>query len=280
MQRALRATFRYLTLTQQQSLRMSNAAATTGIHAKKVALVTASTEGIGLAIARRLAQDGAHVVVSSRKKANVDRTVEELRAENLSVSGVVCHVGKEEDRQRLVATAVEQFGGIDILVSNAAVNPFAGNILDSTDEVWEKILDVNVKATFLLVKLVVPHMQKRGAGAIVIVSSLAGYSPFQTLGPYSVSKTALLGLTKALSPELAPMNIRVNCLAPGLIKTKFSSSLWQDESMMNHMLASLGVQRLGTPEDCAGTVSFLCSPDAAYITGETIVVAGGSQSRL
>ncbi|XP_069490029.1 dehydrogenase/reductase SDR family member 4-like isoform X2 [Ambystoma mexicanum] len=235
MQRALRATFRYLTLTQQQSLRMSNAAATTGIHAKKVALVTASTEGIGLAIARRLAQDGAHVVVSSRKKANVDRTVEELRAENLSVSGVVCHVGKEEDRQRLVATAVEQFGGIDILVSNAAVNPFAGNILDSTDEVWEKILDVNVKATFLLVKLVVPHMQKRGAGAIVIVSSLAGYSPFQ---------------------------------------------LWQDESMMNHMLASLGVQRLGTPEDCAGTVSFLCSPDAAYITGETIVVAGGSQSRL
>ncbi|XP_069488881.1 dehydrogenase/reductase SDR family member 4-like [Ambystoma mexicanum] len=132
------------------------------IHKSKVAIITGSTQGIGLAIARRLAQDGAQVVVSSRKKLNVDRAVEELTAENLSVSGVVCHIGKEADRQRLVATALEHYGGIDYMISNAAVNPFVGNILDSTAEVWDKIFDVNVKSTFLMAQLSVPHMQKRG----------------------------------------------------------------------------------------------------------------------
>ncbi|XP_029435216.1 dehydrogenase/reductase SDR family member 4-like [Rhinatrema bivittatum] len=251
-----------------------------GVLADKVALVTASTDGIGFAIARRLAQDGAKVVLSSRKQENVDKALAQLREENLMVSGTICHVGKEQDRERLILKAVEQYGGIDILVSNAAVNPFFGNILDSTEEVWDKILDVNVKATFLLVKKVVPHMEKRGGGSIVIVSSLAAYTPFPSLGPYSVSKTALLGLTKVLAPELASKNIRLNCLAPGLIKTKFSSALWQNQSMAKQFLSVLGAHRIGEAEDCAGVVSFLCSPDAAYISGETVVVAGGSQSRL
>ncbi|KAJ1137237.1 hypothetical protein NDU88_003650 [Pleurodeles waltl] len=117
---------------------------------------------IGFAIARRLAEDGAHVVVSSRKKVNVDRAVEELKAENLSVLGTICHVGKEEDRQRLIAKTLEQHGGIDYMISNAAVNPFVGNILDSTAEIWDKIFDVNLKSMFLMAKLSVPHMQKRG----------------------------------------------------------------------------------------------------------------------
>ncbi|XP_040272821.1 dehydrogenase/reductase SDR family member 4-like [Bufo bufo] len=246
----------------------------------KVALVTASSEGIGLAIARRLAQDGARVLVSSRKQQNVDKAVQELKREGLDVEGTVCHVGKDEDRVKLVNTAVQKFGGIDILVSNAAVNPFFGNILDSTDEVWEKILDINVKATFLLVKLVVPKMLERGGGSIVIVSSVGGFMPFPALGPYSVSKTALLGLTKALAPELTPLNIRVNCLAPGLIRTKFSYALWKDESVLDQLKVKLGISRIGEPEECAGAVSFLCSPDASYVTGETIVVAGGGQSRL
>ncbi|XP_058038322.1 dehydrogenase/reductase SDR family member 4-like [Ahaetulla prasina] len=248
--------------------------------AEKVALVTASTEGIGLAIARRLAQDGAHVLVSSRKQANVDRAVAELQAEKLSVSGSVCHVGKAEDRRRLVDTAVERYGGIDILVSNAAVNPFFGSILDASEEVWDKILDINVKATALLASLVVPHMQKRGSGSIVIVSSLAGYMPFPSLGPYNVSKTALLGLTRNLASELAPHNIRVNCLAPGLIRTKFSSAFWQDENAERGILENMRVKRIGVPSDCSGIVSFLCSADAEYINGETVVVAGGASSRL
>uniref|UniRef100_A0A452G3L3 Dehydrogenase/reductase SDR family member 4 n=1 Tax=Capra hircus TaxID=9925 RepID=A0A452G3L3_CAPHI len=176
----------------------------------KVALVTASTDGIGFAIARRLAQDGAHVVVSSRKQQNVDRAVAALQGEGLSVSGTVCHVGKAEDRERLVATAVKLHGGVDILVSNAAVNPFFGSLMDVTEEVWDKVLDINVKAAALLTKAVVPEMAKRGGGSIVIVSSIGAYSP---LGPYNVSKTALLGLTKNLAIELAEWNVRVNCLA-------------------------------------------------------------------
>ncbi|XP_060111377.1 dehydrogenase/reductase SDR family member 4-like [Heteronotia binoei] len=262
-------------------LSMASAASRTrGTLADKVALVTASTEGIGFAIARRLGQDGAHVVLSSRKQANVDRAVAELQKENLSVSGLVCHVGKAEDRQRLIDAALERHGGIDILVSNAAVNPFFGSTLDATEDVWDKILDINVKATALLVKLVVPHMEKRGGGSIVIVSSIAAYSPFPGLGPYNVSKTALLGLTRTLAPELAPSNIRINALAPGLIRTKFSSALWQDKAMESKLMETMRIRRLGVPSDCSGMVSFLCSPDSDYITGETMVVGGGAPSRL
>ncbi|XP_068817237.1 dehydrogenase/reductase SDR family member 4 isoform X2 [Capricornis sumatraensis] len=212
----------------------------------KVALVTASTDGIGFAIARRLAQDGAHVVVSSRKQQNVDRAVAALQGEGLSVSGTVCHVGKAEDRERLVAT----------------------------------ILDINVKATALLTKAVVPEMAKRGGGSIVIVSSIGAYRPFPSLGPYNVSKTALLGLTKNLAIELAEWNVRVNCLAPGLIKTSFSRMLWEDQARQESIKAAMQIKRIGKPEDCAGIVSFLCSEDASYITGETVVVAGGTLSHL
>uniref|UniRef100_A0A8C8ZU11 Dehydrogenase/reductase SDR family member 4 n=1 Tax=Prolemur simus TaxID=1328070 RepID=A0A8C8ZU11_PROSS len=248
--------------------------------ANKVALVTASTDGIGFAIARRLAQDGAHVVVSSRKQQNVDRAVAALQAEGLSVTGTVCHVGKAEDRERLVATAVKLHGGIDILVSNAAVNPFFGSLMDTTEEVWDKILDINVKATVLMTKAVVPEMEKRGGGSVVITASVAAFSPFPGLGPYNVSKTALLGLTKNLAVELAPRNIRVNCLAPGLIKTSFSSTFWMDKAKEESMKETLRISRIGKPEECAGVVSFMCSEDASYITGETVVVGGGTPSRL
>ncbi|XP_062945330.1 dehydrogenase/reductase SDR family member 4-like isoform X2 [Cynocephalus volans] len=203
--------------------------------ANKVALVTASTEGIGFAIARRLAQDGAHVVISSRKQQNVDRAVAELQGEGLSVTGTTCHVGNAEDRKRLVATAVNLHGGIDILVSNAAVNPVFGNLLDITEDVWDKVLNINVKATAMITKEVVPEMEKRGGGAVVIVSSIAGFLP---------------------------------------------SSLWKDKATEEKMKENLQIRRLGKPEDCAGIVSFLCSEDASYITGETVVVGGGTPSRL
>ncbi|XP_070956511.1 dehydrogenase/reductase SDR family member 4-like isoform X1 [Macaca nemestrina] len=248
--------------------------------ANKVALVTASTDGIGFAIARRLAQDGAHVVVSSRKQQKVDQAVATLQGEGLSVTGTVCHVGKAEDRERLVATAVKLHGGIDILVSNAAVNPFFGSLMDITEEVWDKTLDVNVKAPALMTKAVVPEMEKRGGGSVVIVASIAAFSPSPGFTPYNVSKTALLGLTKTLAIELAPRNIRVNCLAPGLIKTSFSRMFWMDKEKEERMKETLQIRRLGEPEDCAGIVSFLCSEDASYITGETVVVGGGTPSRL
>lgn len=248
--------------------------------AGKVAIVTASTDGIGLAAAQALGKRGAHVVVSSRKQANVDKAVSLLRSENIQVTGTSCNVGIEQDREKLISLTLEKCGGIDILVSNAAVNPFFGNILDSTDEVWSKIFDVNVKASFLLTKQVVPHMEKRGGGSVLFVSSVAGYQPMPGLGPYSVSKTALLGLTRALAPELAHSNIRVNCVAPGIIKTRFSSALWQSEDVTNEFMKQLCIKRLGVPEDIGGVVAFLCSDDAAYITGETITVTGGINCRL
>nr|XP_031309321.1 dehydrogenase/reductase SDR family member 4 isoform X2 [Camelus dromedarius] len=209
----------------------------------KVALVTASTDGIGLAIAQRLAQDGARVVLSSRKQENVDRAVAALQGEGLSVTGTVCHVGKAEDRERLVATAVKLHGGVDILISNAAVNPVFGNIMDVTEEVWDKVLDINVKATALLTKAVVPEMEKRGGGSVVIVASIGAYSPFPGLGPYNVSKTALLGLTKNLARELAQRNIRVNCLAPGLIKTSFSQLLWMGKEREESIKETMQIRR-------------------------------------
>ncbi|XP_043935464.1 dehydrogenase/reductase SDR family member 4-like isoform X2 [Protopterus annectens] len=235
---------------------------------------------IGLAIARRLAKEGANVVISSRKQENVTRALAELKSEGLNISGCVCHVGNEEHQDLLVNMTLEQHGAIDILVSNAAVNPFVGKIVDCSKEMWQKIFDVNVTASFLLAKHVVPHMEKRGGGSIVLVSSTAGYHPIPTIGPYSVSKTALLGLTRTLALELGPMNIRVNCMAPGLTRTRFSTILQQSPRLNRMLTENLPIARIGLPEECAGAVNFLCSSDASFITGETIVVAGGGYSRL
>lgn len=247
-----------------------------GVLANRVAVVTGSTDGIGFAIARRLAQDGAHVVVSSRKQQNVDWAVAALQGEKLSVTGTVCHVGKAEDRERLVATALEHSGGVDFLVCNAAVNPLVGSILGSSEQVWDKILSVNVKAPALLLSQLLPHMEKRGRGAVILVSSISAYMPRVELGAYNVSKTALLGLTRTLALELAPKGIRVNCLVPGMIETDFSKVFHKDEAFWNNFKENHQLQRIGQPGDCAGLVSFLCSPDASYITGENIVVAGFS----
>ena len=244
----------------------------------QVALVTASTEGIGLAIARSLAQEGAHVVICSRRKANVDNALLTLRSENLSVSGMPCHVGKADERAALLEKVKSEHSRIDILVCNAGMNPYFGNILATTESVYDKIFDINVKSTFMLIKEAVPLMLGRKNASIVIVSSLSAFVANEFLGVYSVSKTALIGLTKALSYELASKKIRINCIAPGLIKTKFSDALLaQGESAVT---SSIPLRRVGVPEDCSETVVFLCSQGASYITGETIVMAGGMVSRL
>ena len=249
----------------------------------KVAIVTASTQGIGKAIAQRLAQDGAKVMISSRKEKNVVEALAEIRKsakEDSDVEGLVCHVGKEEDRQKLVDETINKFGGIDILISNAGTNPTFGPILDCTEDQWDKIFDNNVKAAFLLTKMVVPHMTSKGEGNIVFISSIAGLQPIPMILPYSVSKTALLGLTKALSHDLAPENIRVNCVCPGIIDTNFSSALTSNDFVANKTLEMLHTKRFGQPEDISGLVAFLCSKDSSYITGENIVVGGGIPSRL
>ncbi|KAM4807991.1 dehydrogenase/reductase SDR family member 4-like [Rhinophrynus dorsalis] len=249
------------------------------VLAEKVALVTGSTYGIGLAIARRLAQDGAHVVLSSRKQTNVNKAVSQLKEEGLSVSGITCHVGSREDREKLVKMALECYGKIDILVCNAAVNPFVGPILETTEKIWEKVFHVNVISTFQMIKLVAPHMDKQGGGSIVIISSFIGYIPLPHFGPYSVSKTSLFALTVVLAHALRSMNIRVNGLAVGLINTGFSKVI-RNTPQVAEQMTHFGILRSGEPEECAGIVSFLCSSDASYINGENIAVTGGMYGKL
>ncbi|KAL2740570.1 dehydrogenase/reductase SDR family member 4 [Vespula squamosa] len=246
----------------------------------KVAIVTASTEGIGYSIAKRLAQEGAKVMISSRKESNVKKAVNELLQEGLSVAGTVCHVGKAEQRKKLFNETKSIFGGLDILISNAAVNPQAGPVLESEEEVWDKIFDINVKCTYLLIKESLPFLKDSKSPSITIISSISGYQPFNLLGVYSVSKTALLGLCKAAAENLSTYGIRVNCIAPGIIETKFSEPLYKSESANAACIEKIPLGRIGKPDEISGIAAFLASDDASYITGETIVASGGMQSRL
>jgi len=242
-----------------------------------VAVVTASTQGIGLAIAERLGLEGAAVVISSRKQKNVDDAVKGLKAKGITAVGAVCHVSDAQQRKSLIDTAVKNFGHIDILVSNAAANPTVDGILEMKEAVLDKLWDINVKASILLLQDAAPHLRK--GSSVIIISSIAGYNPEQGLTMYGVTKTALLGLTKALAREMGP-NTRVNCIAPGFVPTRFASFLTNDETIRKELTERTIIKRLGSVEDMAAVAAFLVSDDASFITAETIVVAGGIQSRL
>jgi len=214
----------------------------------------------------------------------VQKALETLRSKEGipadQIKGQVCHVGNKEDRTKLIQQTLKDFGGIDILVSNAATNPVMGYALDCPEDAWDKIFEINVKAAFLLTQEVKPHLVGRKGASIVYVSSIAGFQPFAVLGPYSVSKTALLGLTKIMAQELGPEKIRVNCVAPGIIRTRFSSAITDTDGVNEKMLEMIPLGRFGEPHEIAGLVSFLVSDDASYCTGENYVAAGGQSSRL
>ncbi|KAK5642257.1 hypothetical protein RI129_008424 [Pyrocoelia pectoralis] len=247
----------------------------------KVAIVTASTDGIGFATAKRFAQEGAKVVISSRHQKNVDRAISQLTKEGLgeNVVGTVCHVAKADDRKRIFNEALK-LGGPHILVSNAAVNPAMCHITECSESIWDKIFEVNVKASFLLAKEAHTYFQRNGGGRIIFMSSLAGYILSRLLGHYSVSKTALISLAKAIANDVASDNITVNCIAPGYIPTKFSNTAAKWEPLQRTVLTNIPLKRFGTTDDVAGVATFLASDDSSYITGETIVVGGGLASRL
>ncbi|KAF5194108.1 Dehydrogenase/reductase SDR family member [Thalictrum thalictroides] len=243
----------------------------------KVAIVTASTQGIGFGIAQRLGLEGASVVISSRKQKNVDEAVEKLRVRGIEALGVVCHVSNPQQRKNLIDKTIEKYGKIDVIVSNAAVNPSVDNILDSQESVLDKLWEINVKASILLLKDASPHLQK--GSSVVFISSIAAYQPQSSMAMYGVTKTALLGLTKALATEMAP-DTRVNTVAPGFVPTHFADYITKDTSVRKTLEEKTLLNRLGTTEDMAAATAFLASDDASYITGETLVVAGGLPSRL
>ncbi|XP_008803494.1 tropinone reductase-like 3 [Phoenix dactylifera] len=243
----------------------------------KVAIVTASTQGIGFAIAERFGLEGASVVVSSRKQKNVDEAVEKLRSKGIEVTGVVCHVSNPRQRKDLIDKTVQKYGHIDIVVSNAAANPTADSILDTKESVLDKLWEINVKAAILLLQDAVSHLRK--GSSVILISSIAGYHPQAALAMYGVTKTALLGLTKALAAEMSP-DTRVNCVAPGFVPTHFADFLTRDETIRKTLEEQTLLKRLGTTEDMAAAAAFLASDDASYISGETLVVAGGTPSRL
>nr|CAD1831668.1 unnamed protein product [Ananas comosus var. bracteatus] len=243
----------------------------------KVAIVTASTQGIGFAIALRLGLEGAAVVVSSRKQKNVDDAVGDLRSKGVEATGVVCHVSNPQHRKDLIDTTVRNYGHIDIIVSNAAANPSIDNILNTKESVLDKLWEINVKATILLLQDAASHLRK--GSSVIIISSIAGYQPEASLAMYGVTKTALLGLTKALAAEMSP-ETRVNCIAPGFVPTHFADFLTTNEAIRKSIEEKTLMKRLGTTEDMAAAAAFLASDDASYITAETIVVAGGMKSRL
>lgn len=241
----------------------------------EVAIITGASRGIGRAIALRLAQAGARVTVCSRKLENVEKVAEEIRAAGGEALAVQAHVGYADQVEAMVERAVEAFGRVDIAVNNAATNPHFGPILTADEGQWDKILDTNLKSVFRVAKAVAPHMKARGGGKIINVASVAGLRPFPAMGIYSVSKAGVIMLTQVLALELASDNIQVNCIAPGVIKTRFSQVLWQTPQLAEPILKGTPLGRFGKPEDVAGLALFLASPASDYVTGAVFVVDGG-----
>ncbi|CAI4221130.1 unnamed protein product [Auanema sp. JU1783] len=246
----------------------------------KVAIVSASAQGIGFAIAKRLGLDGASIVVTDGNRQQVEHAAATLMLDGIRVSGVAAQVGKEEGRRKLIDFAIEKYGKLDILVSNAAVNPNVGDTLTISNQQWVNLVQLKMNEALELSKVAIPHIESSGRGSIVFVSSTADFAPIKDVGAYSVMKSALTGLNNTLSQRIAGKSIRVNAVAPGLISTDFSKLLYSDVFGHQNWLQQIPIQRYGMTEECAGAVSFLVSDEACYMTGETIGINGGMQAQI
>jgi dehydrogenase/reductase SDR family protein 4 len=243
----------------------------------KVALVTGGGRGIGKAIAGRLADAGANVVIASRKKENLDAAAAELADLPGKVVPIVCHLGRADQVQSLVKETESKLGPVDILVNNSATNVGQGASLDVTDEMLDKMIEINIKAALRLVRLTVPRMIERGrGGSIINVSSISGLRP-QPMGLlYSFTKAGLIMMTRSWARDFGGHKIRVNAIAPGLIQTDFSAYFWEDEARRQSFLSEQPIARLGQPEDVGGLALLLASDESSFITGQVFVVDGGA----
>lgn len=241
----------------------------------KTALITGASKGIGEAIARYMARGGANVIINSRKQEDLDTVVQSIKEFGGNIIAIAGNVSIPEDIKNLVDDAIQAFGGIDILVNNAAANPYYGPVVGCDAQAFDKTIAVNVKAPFEISKLVYPSMKSRGGGSIINISSVEGISPHEGMGIYSVSKAALNMLTRSCAKEWGIDNIRVNSICPGLIKTKFSQALWSNEDWTNKFVRQLPIQRVGTVEEIASLAYFLASDSSSYITGSIYTADGG-----
>ena len=242
---------------------------------KKSAIVSGGSKGIGKAIAFKYAQAGANVVICSRKKENLNDAVIEAESNGLKLIPIECNTSNFDSIKSVVDLTLDKFGKVDVLVNNAATNPYYGPILNSEDSHWNKIFDVNVKGYFNFAKACSNSMINNNSGKIINVASIAAKTPLEGLGVYNISKAAVVMLTKVLAKELGQHNIQINTLAPGFIKTDFSKALWDDENTYNKIVKSIPQGKMGNPEDISGMALYLASSASDFITGSTFTVDGG-----
>jgi len=242
----------------------------------KVAVVTGASRGIGLAIATGFAEAGASVVLSSRKQADLEKAAKEIVSQGGKAAVIPAHMGKKEDIDRLIDETIRSYGRIDILVNNAGTNPVFGSIMDVSVEAWDKIMDVNLKGYFFCAQKAGKAMQERKRGVIINIASTGGIRVSPGLGAYCVSKAGVIMLTKVLAAELGPYGIRVNCIAPGLIITRFSEALWQNPQIREQAEKTASLHRLGETKEIVGAAIYLASDAASYVTGETLPICGGT----
>jgi NAD(P)-dependent dehydrogenase (short-subunit alcohol dehydrogenase family) len=241
----------------------------------RVALVTGASRGIGSAIATALVEQGAEVVLSSRKQADLDEEAARINALYPErATAIAAHAGRPEDLERLVKLVMERFAHVDILVNNAATNPSFGPVLSTDLAAWDKTFEVNLRGVFILTKLVYEAWMETHGGAVVNVASVGGIRPGLGLGVYNVTKAGVVMLTRQLARELGG-KVRVNGVAPGLIKTRFAEALWGNDAILERIVSANPMGRIGLPDEVAGVVAFLASDAASYVNGEVIVIDGG-----
>lgn len=244
----------------------------------KVAIVTGSSRGIGLAIAAALAEHGAKVVISSRNQDACDEVAQAINAQHGGgrAIAVAANISSKDDLQKLVEETRKAFGRIDVLVCNAASNPYYGPMAGISDDQFRKILENNVIANHWLISMVAPEMLERGEGSIIIVSSIGGLTSSTMIGAYNISKAADFQLARNLAAEFGPKGVRVNCIAPGLVKTDFARALWENPDTLKAVTRSTPLRRIGEPHEIAGAAVYLASPASTFMTGQAMIVDGGS----